>query len=103
MENYREIGGNGFYLWLGNLLSKWGKKLTNKGSKTTISNPTSKFIGPFAIKIDFTVNNTDKYQLIIQGDYKTKYKESNGEDKPMNEDEMFMVIISNKSQWFYKN
>jgi hypothetical protein len=103
METKREIGGNKLYLKLGKKLTKMGEKYSRKGNKTVILNPTCKFVGPFALKIDFTVDNTDKYQLIIQGDYRDKYKEAGQEENPITVDEMFMLIIQKQNKWYLKN
>ena len=73
-ETTREIGGNSIKLWLGNKLAKWGERLITKGSKLIVSNPTCKLHSPYLLVINFTVNNTEKYTLTLQGDYKERYK-----------------------------
>jgi len=77
----REIGGSRLAIWYGNQLGKVAKyyqkrsdKLIAKGTKTIVSNPACKFINPFTVIFTFTVDNTDKYQLVHQGDFKDKYK-----------------------------
>jgi hypothetical protein len=77
----REIGGNSLKLWRGNINSKIAKffqtrseKLIKEGSKTIISNPNCKFINHCTILFNFTINNTDKYQLVHQGRFTEKYK-----------------------------
>lgn len=81
-DNKREIGGSTLAIWYGKLLGKIAKryqrrseKFITKGSKTIVANPTCKFINPFTILFSFTVNNTEKYQLVHQGDFKDRYKE----------------------------
>jgi len=115
-ETTREIGGNQIKLLLGNKLAKWGEKLITKGSKLVISNPTCKLHSPYLLVVNFTVNNTEKYTLTLQGDYKEKYKEiSNSlKDKdvdsvedvqdPITINEMFILILEHENikKWFLK-
>jgi hypothetical protein len=108
-ETIREIGGNSLTLWLGKKHVKWGERLSKKGeriikrgSKTIISNPTSKLINPFTIILNFTVDTNVKYQLLLQGDYKIRYKESGTDENPITTNEMFMLIIGNSKKWFLK-
>ena len=77
----REIGGSRMAIWYGNQLGKVAKyyqkrsdKLIAKGTKTIVSNPACKFFNAFTLIFTFTVDNTDKYQLVHQGDFKEKYK-----------------------------
>ena len=102
METANQIGGNKFLLSLGHRLSRWGKRLIDKGSVTIISNPSCKFINPFTLLVNFTVNGNKKYQLVIQGHYKDKYKEFQDTDNPISEDEMFIIIRSHVNTWFLK-
>jgi len=102
MENIREFGGNSFLLNLGNFLIKKGEKYVNEGRKIIISNPTCRLINPFTLIINFTINNTDKYQVILQGDYKDKYKEFGTDVDVINNDEMFEIIISKQKEWFLR-
>jgi len=76
-----EIGGNKLILRYGVFLkrvSDYFSKVSNhyikKGSVITISNPTHKFVNPFTIIINFTINNCEKYQLVHQGNFKDRYK-----------------------------
>jgi hypothetical protein len=99
----REIGGNKFKKWLGDKLISIGNKFVNKGKKMVISNVSSTFINPFTIMFTFTVDATKKYQLIKQGDYTEKYKAlGESEDTGITEDEMFLIILTHKKQWFHK-
>jgi len=101
-ETTREIGGNTTSLWLGNKLTKWGDRLIKKGKKTIISNPTCKLLNPFTLMLNFTIDNNTKFQLILQGDYKERYKDFGTEDNPIGADEMFILITSNQKKWFLK-
>jgi len=81
-ENKREIGGSRLSIWYGKLLGRISKyyqirseKHIIRGSKTIVSNPTCKFANPFTLLFNFTVDNTEKYQLVHQGNFKTQYKE----------------------------
>jgi hypothetical protein len=103
MQTTDEIGGNKFLLSLGNYLTNIGKRLIDKGTKTIISNPTCKLINPFTLIINFTVNNNTKYQLVLQGDYKNKYKEHQDSENPITNNEMFMVIKSHTKEWYLKD
>ncbi len=115
-ETTREIGGNSIKLWLGNKLAKWGERLITKGSKLIVSNPTCKLHSPYLLVINFTVNNTEKYTLTLQGDYKERYKlisnslKENEVDSvedvqdPITINEMFILILhhENTKKWFLK-
>ena len=106
------IGGDSFRLWYGKVLQTISKyyirrseKLIAKGNKTYISNPTCKFINPFTLLINFTVNNKEKHQLITEGDYKDKYKEykdKESDEDPIGTQEMFVLIKSHQSKWYLK-
>lgn len=103
METTEEIGGNKFLLLLGNFLTKIGKSYIEKGTKTIISNPTCKLINPFTLIVNFTVNNSIKYQLVLQGDYKNKYKELQDSENPITNNEMFILIKSHTKKWYLKD
>ncbi len=107
--NIRKIGGSKRSIRYGNLLTRLGNWYINRGNKhiakgqmTVISNPTCKFINPYTLMLSFTVNTNNKYQLIVQGDFKEKYKISTTEDNPIPTEEMFMVITHRKREWFLK-
>ena len=103
MENTtKEIGGNSFYLRLGKKLTELGDKFLTKGSTTIISNPNCRLIGPFGLKLDFTVDNKEKYQIILQGDYKSQYKNFGTEESPIGIEEMFIIIEREQDNWFLK-
>jgi len=73
-----KIGGNRITLWVGKRMKNWGEKLIDKGNPLVISNPTAKMPNPFTLIVSFTVNNTEKYQVVLQGKYGEKYKHSEG-------------------------
>lgn len=108
-ETTKKFGGSKTAIWYGNLLTNignWyigrGNKFITKGTMTTISNPTCYLINPFTLLLTFTVNNTKKYQLITQGDYKDKYKSHGSEENPISNEEMFMIILNKKRDWYLK-
>jgi len=113
-EDNIKIGGSTLVLWYGKLLGKISKyylarseKFIDKGKKTIISNPTSEFINPFTILIKFTVDNSNKYQLVLQGEYREKYKsikerEDDDDSPEMNNQELFNLIRSGHDKWFLK-
>lgn len=79
-ESTREVGGSKMAIRYGNFLNKISSyykrrsdKFISKGTKTIISNPACKFINPFTLIFTFTVDNTDKYQLVSQNDFRDKY------------------------------
>jgi len=78
----REIGGNSIHLWrakingkIANFFQKKSERLTKKGNKTLITNPTCKFINHCTILFNFTIDTNEKYQLVHQGKFTEKYKE----------------------------
>ena len=97
-----EIGGNKLLYWLGKKLQSKSENLIRRGKPISISNPTSKLINPFTLIINFTVDNKDKYQLIMQGQYKDKYKETVDDVPDISENEMYTLIIYGRSNWFKK-
>lgn len=101
-ETTREIGGSPFLLKMGQRFNRWGENLTKRGTRTVISNPTARLLGPFVLKIDFTVDTTKKYQLVIQGDYKSRYKDFGTEESPLTTNEMFMLIVQSQNKWYLK-
>jgi hypothetical protein len=66
-----------------------------------VTNPSCKLPNPYTLIISFTVDGTDKYQVVTQGNYKKIYKES--EDTPdISEKELFMIIDQRQKEWFKK-
>jgi hypothetical protein len=101
-ENILYIGGNKFKYRLGNKLKSIGENLINKGKVKVVTNPNCKLVNPFTLIVSFTLDNTEKYQVVVQGDYKKHYKESEDYVPDVTEKEMLMIIDSNKNGWFKK-
>jgi len=109
------VRGNTVNFWIGqqiekfgNFINSWGVNMVVKNKTRIVTNPAAKFCNPFTIIINFTVDNTDKYQIVLQGDYKEKYKDSvkdNSGDAilEMKEEELFMTINQHKNEWFKKD
>ena len=108
------VGGNRFKHWLGtriqNLgkkIQKRGEKLISKGKPQIVTNPTYKLVNPFTLLISFTVDSTDKYQVILQGNYKDHYKAaSESEDSTIptiGERELFILIQQSHKNWYKKS
>ena len=97
------IKGNKLLFKIGNKITNFGNNLINKSKENIITNANAKLFNPFTLIINFTINNTDKYQVLFEGDYKTHYKDA-GEDNVPNipEDTLYELIVSNKSKWFKK-
>lgn len=104
------VGGNTLLVFWGNLLRTIGIFLTEKGDKAVyngnsrvISNPSASWYNPFTIVYTFTIDNTQKYQLIIENSaYKSRYVENN-QEIILTEEELYLVIRNNKQKWFLKN
>lgn len=103
------IGGNSIGIIAGDLinklgeyLKKWGTEYATKHKPILVTNPSAKLINPFTLMISFTANTNDKYQIIIQGDYKQKYKECVDGQIELSENDQFMIINQNRTLWFKK-
>lgn len=77
------VGGNSILVFIGKQLSNIGAYLNKKGdsivanNKTKfVTNPTASLVNPFTLIINFTVDVSEKYQIILQGDYKQNYKDA---------------------------
>ena len=97
-----EIGGN-------KLLYKFGKWLSDRGGgimslykPTVITNPSCKLINPFTLIINFTADVNIKYQIVLQGNYKEKYKESEEGVVNISENDMYNIISESQKMWFKK-
>jgi len=97
-----EIGGNRLLYWIGKKLQSRSESLIQRGKPMTISNPSCKLINPFTLIINFTVDTKDKYQLIMQGAYKDKYKQTVEDVPDISENEMYTLIVYGRSNWFKK-
>ena len=103
------VGGNEFRAWIGKLLESFGESINNYGKKILLSNqprvvtnPSARLVNPFTLIVNFTVDSTQKYQIILQGDYKEKYKESEDGVPSITEDELFNIIADSQNVWFKK-
>ena len=104
------VGGNTIKVWFGEWLEKMGKSINEWGTKTVtnnkpkiVTNPSGKLYNPFILVISFTVDTNQKYQIVLEGDYKEKYKECVDGAIELSENEMFMIINSNQPKWFKKD
>jgi len=104
-----KIGGNDILKWIGKTiaawaisLQAWGEQLEVKSRPTLVTNPTSFLYNPFTLIISFTVDTNDKHQIVLQGDYKQKYKECENGNINLTEEDMFMIINQNRKDWFKK-
>lgn len=96
------VGGKPLKYKIGQLLNKWGKKIMDNSKELLVTNPTYKIANPFTLIVSFTVESTDKYQIVIQGDYKKVYKESDDGNNEIGEKELFIIIAENQNLWYKK-
>jgi hypothetical protein len=101
-ESVLKVGGRPLLHRLGKSLNNIGTKMMNKHKQLMITNPTFKIANPFTLIISFTVEGTDKYQLVIQGDYKKLYKETGENTSEISDRELFIIIGENQYMWFKK-
>ena len=97
-----KVGGRPLKHWIGTKLQSWGTKIINKNKHLVVTNPVCKLFNPFTLVVNFTVDNIDKYQIILQGDYKKIYKEVDDNVPELTERELFVIISENKRSWFKK-
>ncbi len=104
------VGGNSIKVWFGEFLESIGRKILDMGSKIVsnnnpklVTNPSAKLFNPFLLVVSFTVDTNQKYQVVLQGDYKEKYKECEDGMVNLTEREMFMIINSSREIWFRKD
>ena len=104
-----KIGGNDVMIWLGKQIAKiavamqaWGERIETKSRPTLVTNPDAKLYNPFTLIISFTVDTNDKYQIILQGDYKQKYKDCQDGNINLPENDLFMIINQNRKLWYKK-
>lgn len=102
-DNTLKVGGNRFKYWLGKKIQKWGNRLIESGKYRVVTNPSCKLVNPFTLLINFTVDGNEKYQVILQGDYKKHYKESEDSTPDLSEREMLMLINQKQEAWFKKS
>jgi len=106
------IGGNSVKEFIGKFISAvgtamvtYGDKLDKNSQPILVTNPAAKLYNPFTLIITFTVGATDKYQLILQGDYKDMYKEIARPECEidLDDNELFMIINQHQKEWFKKD
>jgi hypothetical protein len=115
MENMNKdltkVGGNPLLVYVGNKLhslGEWisniGKNISDKNKPYIISNPTYLLVNPFTFLISFSVNGNEKYQIVIQGDYRDLYKKVNRDNDPeiITEEELLVIISDMRKQWYKK-
>lgn len=105
-----KVGGNRVRYVIGKRIQKWGSKMAERGKYKVVTNPSCKLINPFTLIINFTLDNTDKYQVVLQGDYKQHYKESDDTDDKAThktpdipERELFILINQSQDRWYKKS
>jgi hypothetical protein len=104
-----KIGGNQFRYKLGKRIKKMGEKMMERGKYKIVTNPSCKLINPFTLMINFTLDNTEKYQVVLQGDYKQHYKESDGSDVTLHkipdipERDIYILINQSQAKWYKKS
>jgi hypothetical protein len=103
------VGGNSIKVWLGDfiksvgtILNDFGTRYSIKNKPRLVTNPSAKLINPFTLMINFTVDTNDKYQILLQGDYKQKYKDCIDGQIDLTENDQFMIINQNQQSWFKK-
>lgn len=108
-EEILKLGGNSFKESIGKWIENFGKKISEKGNSIQesakpliITNPICRVVNPFTLIISFTVNPSEKYQIVLEGDYKSIYRESDDKQVDMNNNEVFHIISTNRDKWFKK-
>lgn len=101
-ESQLKVGGRPLLFKVGHLLTSLGAKMMSKHRHKTVTNPTSKLANPFTLIVSFTVDNNDKYQIVIQGDYKKIYKETEDNTPDISQKELFIIIGENQNLWYKK-
>ena len=111
------VGGNSIKVWLwdlfsgtgtrfekiGNNMSEYGKKMSLRNKPRAVTNPSAKLINPFTMMVTFTVDVNDKYQIVLQGDYKQNYKDCVDGVMAISETEVFMIINAHQKEWYKKD
>jgi len=103
------VGGNSIMVMFGKILTNIGKSFLTKGEdiitknkSKIVTNPSAKLFNPFTLAISFTVDTNQKYQIVLQGDYKEKYKESEDGVINLTDEEMFRIINVSVGSWYKK-
>lgn len=109
VDGTMRIGGNHIKHWFGKkihsiglIIQERGNKIIDKNKSLLVTNPSCKLVNPFTLIISFTVDVSDKYQIVIQGDYKNRYKESTDLIPEISEKEVFLIINQNQKEWYKK-
>lgn len=90
-----KIGGN-------KILHRIGEWLATRNKPIVVTNPSCRLVNPFTLIVNFTVDNVDKYQIVLQGDYKERYKEVDDGAIELPEKEMYALIDDSQKIWFKK-
>lgn len=108
-EEILKMGGSQFKERIGQFIESIGRSVMTKGQDMIetakpliITNPVCKVVNPFTMIISFTVNPSDKYQIVLQGDYKKYYRESEDKQVEIPNVEVFHIIETNRDIWFKK-
>ena len=88
---------------LGDNLNEWGNKIVIINTPRVVTNPSAKLYNPFTLIVNFTVDTIEKYQIVLQGDYKKEYKECENGDIKLDENQLFLIINQHKKDWFKKD
>ena len=104
-----------FWLWISSRIENRSERLHRAGTKVVLSNPSCKYINHCTLMLNFTVDNTDKYQIIHEGRFTDRYKEFKKKEKaaldageefdemPLGNKEMFLLINAKYNQKFKMN
>ena len=95
-----KIQGNVFMQRLGNWLVAIGSGILSKHRTRIVTKAEFDFVNPFTMIVNFTIDNTDKYQILLQGDFKERYKEFRNGNFAIDDDAMLHIIKTHK--WFKK-
>lgn len=97
------IAGFGSSLeWLGNTITVFGKQKSLENRPKAVTNPSAKLINPFTMMINFTVDVNEKYQIVLQGDYKQNYKDCVDGAVNILDENLFLIINQHQKEWFKK-
>jgi hypothetical protein len=95
-----KVGGHRLRYKIGKFIKNWGSRMMEKGRYKVVTNPSCKLINPFTLLVTFLVDGTEKYQLVLQGDYKKHYKESDDYTPDITERDLFILINQSQSLWY---
>lgn len=105
-----ELGGNKFLVWVGGVIENIGEFLITKGKSISTGNKpkvvynlSGKLVNAHTLIVSFTVGANDKYQVVLQGNYREKYKEMNEDGNIDLSDSQLFNLVSSQKEWFKKN